>query len=1036
MSLAVAMCMFGGIAFADSAKSISINFCGSRDVNMNPPTDVDLSGMGGDALYGALPVAGKNWNNFQTHWSGFESSIARSTAIKLCDGTTAQGVTVEYDSAYIYTITTDSAPNNLFHSFIAYDHTAPQSLFLEVSGLTAENGFPETCTVYIYASTDRTATNIKFCPKTVNGITYTFKNGAVAAGSNAWGSGQFALGNKLVEGGDYLKIENVPIVDGKVRIQHAAAAESATDSTYHGSIAAVQLDFGGTSDYALSVNFSGGQNKNDKDYSPLSGETLYGAVPVAGDFWNNTCARVSENQTEFVWNDGAAHPGGVSFSHTSDHTWAIGGDVTSGNLFYGYLDDYLHSFTISGLTAANGFPGCCWVYLYLSTDTANRTLEPVIVNDVTYTYSAGVVQEGVAAWGSSNNALNNTLVHGGDYLKIGPVSLVETEGRLDVRVKDLGNKNKYRGGIAAVQVAFSTPTEFSVAASCEEGLGTVQAGNSAAGATSIVQGTFGTPVVATLTATPAEGYIFGQWEGPMGLVTSGTSKDSTISVKTEMPAAFKAVFVADNTAWTATWTGGGAAGDISDPDNWSCESRTGVRLEGAVPTEDTTVIVSGSTVFSCPQGATLVCKAYDFRNVQLADDIDWSGLDLSKPAVAGSTVNLAGHTLKLSGTGNTAAESFTITDTSTQGGSLLVTVAANEELDNKGIAIAGTVRLVKDGDGTFGAYKSGQTYTGGTHVKKGLLRMHTPQQPLGPGDKTQTIRIEKDAVFDFNGNINGNIYNYELGGTIRVRGADQNAAWNSTFSNTWMQDIVLIDDATIEGGWIYFGSNDANDYGELNLNGKTLTVNINLGNSNDCQCYVRYLRAANGTIKINAVITGALQVVADETDFSAANLLFEGNTFIFLSSTKAGAVPVADFAYARNYWGAHKLSGAQRQVVVGGVYKAGAYRPPLELKNGATLDLSNVAGSWNSTGHSGSISKDNTYVNLAGQVTFAAGATIKVDLRGRKLGQGKTKVVDWAAEPSGVTFVRGVADQKDISFKVQSDGLYARRPVGITILVR
>ena len=109
----------------------------------------------------------------------------------------------------------------------------------------------------------------------------------------------------------------------------------------------------------------------------------------------------------------------------------------------------------------------------------------------------------------------------------------------------------------------------------------------------------------------------------------------------------------------------------------------------------------------------------------------------------------------------------------------------------------------------------------------------------------------------------------------------------------------------------------------------------------------------------------------------------------------------------------------------------------MELNNGATLDLSGVSDNWDATGHTGNISKNDTYIsNNPGQVTFASGATIAVDLSGRAFGQGKTKVVNWATPPTDVTFVRSAGVARDISFKVKDDGLYACRPVGVMILVR
>ena len=1031
-------------SWAGTGKSISINFAGPRDSTANPGESA-FSAVSGSTLFGALPVAGDNWNNFQTHSSTHGSGVASASSIKLNDGSVAAGVSASWNASCTWSVSTSSTTDNIFNSFL--DGSAAQTL--TISGLTAENGFPSTCTVYIYCASDRASSGAVFCPKTVNGTTYTYANGAVTAGTTSWGSYAFAQNNKLVLGGDYLKIEGVEITDGTVTVSYAAASDGTT-TKYHGSLSAVQIDFGERSDYTLSVNFSGGQKKNDKDYGPLSGADEYGAVPVAGSLWNNTYARASEAQTGFLWNDGTAHPGNVTFAHTCDHTWANGTGVTSGNLFYSYLDDTAQSCAISGLTAANGFPGYCWVYVYLATNDGNRNFEPVTVNGVTYTYAANVVQEGSTAWGSSANAVANTLVHGGDYLKIGPVLLEETGGRVDVSVVNLGNKSKYRGAIAAVQVAVPVPTTFSVTAT-SEGQGTVAIGQGTPGATVSVDGTFGTPVETNLTATAVAGYVFDHWEGPVGLIASGTASDAEISVRTSMPAEFRAVFLRDDVVATATWTGGGTAGDLSDTNNWLCANSSGVTIEGGLPGADATIVVSGRTTFSCPENAALSYRAILLDNVQLATNVNWNGIDWAKVSL-GVSIDLCGNDLEMTAFNGSMIDAWSVTDSSAQGsgGRFVLTVAEGEEFVNGavsynvGIALSGTLRFVKEGAGVYRTRRAGQTYTGGTHVKAGTVicdidtAIAANRNPFGPGDKTQTIRIEKGAVLDLNTNNKGSIYNYELGGKIKVRGANQNAAWWSNASTiAWMQDITLIDDATIEGGWFYFGSNDANDYGELNLNGKTLTLDINVGSGNDCQCYSRYLRVASsgGTVRVNAASAGALQIHADQTDFSAANLLFEGNAFLFLAGTTTGLIPVNDFAYARNYWAAHKNSACK--VVVGGTYKAGACRPPVELNTGATLDLSGVSDSWNATGHNGNISANNTYVsNNPGQVTFASGATIAVDLGGRAFGQGKTKVVNWSTPPTDVTFVRSAGVARDISFKLKDDGLYACRPVGVMILVR
>ena len=475
-------------------------------------------------------------------------------------------------------------------------------------------------------------------------------------------------------------------------------------------------------------------------------------------------------------------------------------------------------------------------------------------------------------------------------------------------------------------------------------------------------------------------------------------------------------------------------------------------IEGGLPGADTTIVIAGQTAFSFPESASLTYHLIRFDNVQLTTDVNWNGIDLTKVA-PGSSIDLCGNDLEMTAFNWSVINAWSVTDSSAQGsgGNFVLTVVEGDEFvngitsDNGGIALSGTLRFVKEGTGVFRARRSGQTYTGGTHVKAGTVICDiwtanaANRNPFGIGDKTQTIRIEKGAVLDFNTNINGSIYNYELGGTIKVRGANQNAAWDTDFSNTWMQDIVLIDDATIEGGWLHFGSNDANDYGELNLNGKTLTVEINVGSDNNCQCYARNLRVTQtGTIKINAASAGALQISADDADFSAANLQFEGNAFLFLAGNNTGSILVRDFAYTdtRNYWAAHKHTA--RKVVVGGVYEAGAYRPPVELDNGATLDLSGMSDNWDATGHTGNISKNDTYIsNNPGQVTFASGATITVDIHGRLFSSRTAeKVVGWSAQPAGVTFKLDSESAKLFAMRVRDDGLYVIGKGGMAILMR
>lgn len=102
---------------AGTGKSISINFAGPRDLPANPG-DSAFSAVSGSALFGALPVAGDNWNNFQTHSSTYGSGVASASSIKLNDGTVAAGVSASWNASCTYSVSASSTTDNIFNSFL------------------------------------------------------------------------------------------------------------------------------------------------------------------------------------------------------------------------------------------------------------------------------------------------------------------------------------------------------------------------------------------------------------------------------------------------------------------------------------------------------------------------------------------------------------------------------------------------------------------------------------------------------------------------------------------------------------------------------------------------------------------------------------------------------------------------------------------------------------------------------------------------------------------------------------------------------
>ena len=100
-----------------------------------------------------------------------------------------------------------------------------------------------------------------------------------------------------------------------------------------------------------------------------------------------------------------------------------------------------------------------------------------------------------------------------------------------------------------------------------------------------------------------------------------------------------------NGSRTATWTGAGDDGDISNAANWSLK----VGAETApdtLPTAQYLVQIAGTNVnMQVPSGTTLNCAAIQIQNCTFTADCDWRGLSKTPAIVA--TADLNGHNLRL-----------------------------------------------------------------------------------------------------------------------------------------------------------------------------------------------------------------------------------------------------------------------------------------------------------------------------------------------------------------------------------------------------
>ena len=388
------------------------------------------------------------------------------------------------------------------------------------------------------------------------------------------------------------------------------------------------------------------------------------------------------------------------------------------------------------------------------------------------------------------------------------------------------------------------------------------------------------------------------------------------------------------------------------------------------------------------------------------------------PASINGTIDLAGHSLTLAH----AAGTGTITDT-VGGGELHIGVASDESLENSSLTFTGLMKLVVEGGGTFTASKASQSYTGGTVVSNNTtIAAGTVTHPFGNGNATQTITLKENAVYNNQGNKNGetasgstSCYNFELyeGSLMQFPSTDSGSRKIWHFGT-----IVLHGNATFYGtgraylGGKFDGSTEATR--NITLNGYTLTVDNPWANGNSIQ--VDHVATTDaGTISF---VAGNLQVDTLLRDFSRSSVEFSGNTSLVLYQNKFWISNLVYTVSSQN-WTVYNSAKVQ----VYGRYRAGQYRPPILMMNGSTLDLSDVSGTWDASG----TATGNNVSGKTGLVLIDSGAAVTVDLSGRTdllaIAQSANPyIVTWGSQPNA-TFTLDAATSEHFALKPDGTGI-------------
>lgn len=484
-------------------------------------------------------------------------------------------------------------------------------------------------------------------------------------------------------------------------------------------------------------------------------------------------------------------------------------------------------------------------------------------------------------------------------------------------------------------------------------------------------------------------------------------------------------------AATATWTGAGDGTSLNSAANWECRNGSGTLLTGddALPCELTRVIVcSGSAALNAPVGTEIPWQylRIEAGNATLAADaVDWRGIPvLCVPE--GVTVDLNGKELHLNGKLDGKG---TITS-SVAGGELHIDVPEGSSTTNATVAFTGSLKLVKDGDGTFTAACAKQAYTGGTEIADGTLMLGTSNLPLGA--KNASVKICAGAVYDMNGcfSTSSCIYAYDLAGTMRSQTASQANGYNTAYRILGGTFVVSGDDARLELGSVYFACPDTTP-AMFTMNGHTLTF--------DGTGYVG-LGAFRSNDSGKWVFTGGSCIYEWLNGYGPNNVDVEVHAPALFKLK--GNADVGGLVYEGTSWQKNQVVS---HLLVLGKYVAGPCHLPIQMRNGSTLDLSKITGSFDLT--NAVANTTSACSGVIGDMTFQSGTAeapsiINVNLAGKTdlIAIKKSEspyVVTWPSQPANVDFVLD-AQSKAEGYRIypEAGGLRLKRFLGITILVR
>ena len=384
--------------------------------------------------------------------------------------------------------------------------------------------------------------------------------------------------------------------------------------------------------------------------------------------------------------------------------------------------------------------------------------------------------------------------------------------------------------------------------------------------------------------------------------------------------------------------------------------------------------------------------------------------------------NVVGFYDRVSGTFSPSATETAFVDgpeVERGGGELRINVASGT-FQNSTVAISNSVKVVKQGAGTYTSNKQ-QYYTGGTDVNAGKISFKYTASTSGCcgfGTWGTAINVASNAQVVVNNEyqtLNG--YNVTIAGdgpdgngAIYGNANGKRSSWNSSYIGS----LVLSGDASIK--------TIADDAFNLNLNSQGIDITLN-----------GHTLTANGSARFivwsgNVVDTGKI----------VSNIAPESNgANKFYTHGNGVSAPLADFEVAQG-----KALGGESPMTVSNLVMRGAYYP----RNGVSYNVT-VLGRYSPKGACTGNPKvtlgdathlspvfdlsdlSSTYDGSRG-ITFAEDSTVTVYVGTRTIAVGD-KLVSWSSQPDlSVSFALTgdgwTAAEREIALSAREDGLYVK----------